>query len=239
MDARILQQEIIVISNTLNEYNYKECENTLDECITKCSKLEVIDEKQKTAEMIADVYYKLAENYMDKLNLFGGLNCVAGCRKLHGMVPSSVHIVCQLLQCMTGYFYVQLVCRWENENVEDWMDEIFELAGDFSEEISIQQQAAECIQNLMAQCGSFFSPISLAYKATERMEEVAKRFPKDYTLQNVYAHIIISACYFGKETNNKERLSQFTKVLENLTEERGEALDISAIWGHLREIDLR
>lgn len=234
IDAKALQQEIAEISA-----NRKECVQALNEFITKCSNLSDTGEKRKTAEMIADVYYKLAENYMNGLDMFGSLSCVAGCRRLHETVPSSEHIVYQLLQCMTGYFYVQISCMQDNENVKDWMEEIFELAENYSEEVSIQQQAAVCIQNLMAQCGGFFSPLSLAYSAAERMDGVAARFPKDYTLQNIYAHILISACFFGKETNNKNRLSQFMAVLEHLVGERRNSLDVGAVWAHLREVGLK
>ncbi len=236
-DIKVLQQEIADISeifDTDSAVDVKKCREALGTFTVLCTQIGDAGEKQKTAGMIADVYCKLAEHCMEAPDIFSGLNCVVGCRSLHEMLPSDEHIACRLLQCMTGLFYVKNILR-EDGMVDDFMDEVFELADGFPASVCIQRQAGVCIQNLIAMCGSFDAPISLAYNAAERMDKVADRFPGDFDLQNVYAHILISACIFGKQTNNGERLSRFRTKLKQLIREREEAVDTDAVNEHFLE----
>lgn len=237
MDTKTLQQAIASIDSAVNPKNLTSCMEAQDRFAAECYNIEDADEKRKTAEKIADVYYKLAECYMNKLEIFGSLHCVLGCRKLHEMVPESEHVAYMLLQTVAGLSYVKYTLK-EDGMVDEYMDEVFDLAAEFPEAVLIQRQAAMCMANLVALCGGFDSPISLAYDAVERMDEVAARLPRDSDLQNIFAHILISACYFADQTKNQARLTQFRSRLDRLQKEKAGYLDIRAIRGHLSEIGL-
>ena len=237
MDTKTLQRAIASIDSAVNPKNLTACKEAQDRFVAECYNIDDPVNKQKTAEQIADVYYKLAECYMNGLDIFGSLHCVLGCRRLHEMVPKSEHVAYQLLQVIAGLSYVKNT-RKEDGMVDEYMDEVFELAAKFPQNAPIQRQAAMCIANLVALCGGFDAPLSLAYGAVERMEEVVERLPRDSELQNIFAHILISACYFTNQTDNQARLTQFRTRLERLTKEKAAYVDLRAVRAHLSQVGL-
>lgn len=237
METKILQSEIAFIKRSVNPLNAAFYMESMSKYTKECAGIPNADEKQQTAELAADAYYKLAEIYMNEANPFSSLNCVLGCRELYDMVPQSEHIAFMLLQAITGLSYVKNQLH-EDGMVEEYMDEALELAERFPKNADIQRQTAMCIANLVALCGGFDAPLGLAYDAVERMGAVAERFPGDEDLQNMYAHILISACYFANGTKNQTRLAQFRGQLRQLQAERANVLDANAIRGHLSQIGL-
>ena len=153
------------------------------------------------------------------------------------MLPSDPYIASQFLQCLTGLSYVKNE-QQERGMVEEFLDEAFELSDRFPKDASVQLQTAICVQNLIALCGSYEAPVSLAFSAADKMEELSDRYPQDSDIQNVFAHILISALYFARQKEDHEKYRHFASLLNALGRSRGEVLDQMAIRMHLRRIGL-
>jgi len=174
---------------------------------------------ESLATTLAESFSKIGVRYQESTDIFAMLDCVCTCRDLLGDFPSNDTCAYCFLECMTGLLYLKNMMR-EDGMVEEFSDEIYEIAERFASNENICGKACNCLANMIPLCGGYDAPLSLAYRAVDMITSISAMHPNSEVVQTVLGHALISACAIAAQTQNSSRLAHYKEQLDLFLQEK-------------------
>ena len=180
-------------------------------------------EKESIGNEISDALRGLAELYENDYNIFETLLCLVECRNLLDDFPQSARYANNLLFVMGALLYLKVQMREEGMG-EEFSDEIADIADRFPEDRDINMTACICMANLIPLCGSFDTPLSVAYRTADKMRAVAQRFGDSLQILEAYCHVLISVSAYARRSDNDLAYVRYTGELSRVLKDKADVL---------------
>ena len=164
----------------------------------------------------------LAKIYEDAYNIFETLICLDECRNLLDDFPRSARYAGSLLFVMGALLYLKVQMHEEGMG-EEYADEIADIADRFPEDKAINMTACICMANLIPLCGTFDTPLSVAYRTADKMGAIAQRFGDSPQILEAYCHVLISVSAYARRSNN-DLAVRYTGELSRVLKDKADVL---------------
>jgi len=209
---------------------------SLDEMFEIYEEDDIGCKSESLAAILAKCLRSIGERYQDDLKIFDMLDCMNACRNLLDDFPANEDCAFCFLECMTGLLYLKNMMQ-EDGMIEEYSDEVFEVAERFAGSELVSGTACFCMANMIPLCGGFDAPLSLAYRAVDRIASIAKMHPFSTPIQTVLGHALISACGIALQTENKSSLAEYRYYLKEFLKDKKDVYISEEINQHLRQIE--
>jgi hypothetical protein len=181
-------------------------------------------EKEAVGNEIATALRGLADICEDDSDIFEALMRLNDCRDLLDDFPQSARYAGCLLYVMGALLYLKVQQR-EDGMVEEYTEEIVDIANRFPTDEEINMTACACLANLIPLCGSFDAPLSLAYSIADEMEPIAQRFGGSPQILEAYCHVLISVSAYADRSNNGAAYNKYEGRFRRIYEDKSGGLD--------------